>query len=145
MKATWERLEGKRSRPVLEFSREGLSFTPTEPCFYIDFQTGDFGRLQSELPGNLLKMWKAGPIIQEQATDAVGEKLRTMPGSRMPLPVKLEEKRMRDTKPRGVLKIWRTEIDGQPVILANPLFQYGFEEKLADAAIGRCVSGNDPR
>ena len=123
--AVWQQLEGDRTRPALEFSREGISFTPTDPPFYVDFATGDFGALKSDLPGSLLKKWKSGPVIGSASAPTIGEVLRKIPGKPIPLPVKLDEKQMPASKPEAVLRIWRTEIGGDPIILANPLFRYG--------------------
>ncbi|MGJ8632616.1 MAG: SNF2-related protein [Luteolibacter sp.] len=125
VRAVWQQLDGNRTKPALEFSREGIVFTPTEPPFYIDFPTGDFGKLKSNLPGNLLKMWKAGPAIQEASAAVLGEKLRKLPGKSVPLPVKLEEKQMPASKPEGILRIHRTEIAREQTILATPHFRYG--------------------
>ncbi|MDP4847222.1 MAG: DEAD/DEAH box helicase [Akkermansiaceae bacterium] len=140
VRAVWQQLEGNRTKPALEFSRKGTSFTPTEPPFYIDFATGDFGKLKSDIPGNLLRMWTSGPAIQGNFAQAIGEKLGKIPGKLLPLPVKLEEKQMPTSKPEAILRIWRTQIARQATILANPFYRYGESPLLLPADAAELVS-----
>ena len=130
VKAIWQQLEGGKMRPTLEFSRQGLRFTPTDPVFYVDFAKGLFGRLASDFPGSLLSLWLTGPIVNPKIAGPLGEKLRSIPGKSIPAPIELEEELMPKTPLRSILRIRRTDISGENTIVANPFFQYGDSPEL---------------
>ncbi len=136
VRAIWQQLEGGKMRPSLEFSREGISFTPTEPVFYVDFDKGQFGRMETDLPGSLLSLWNTGPVVNANTVRPLGEKLRAIPGKRIPAPIELEEKLMPKAPLGSILKIHRTEISGEPTIVANPYFHYGESPALLPADEG---------
>ena len=130
VKAIWEQLEGGKMRPSLEYSREGIIFTPTQPIFYVDFVQGIFGKMESDLSGNLLSLWSTGPTVNSGIAQPLGEKLRAIPGKPIPTPIELEEKTMRKAPLRSILRIRRTEISGESTIVANPYFRYGESSEL---------------
>jgi len=136
VRAVWQQLEGGKMRPSLEFSREGLSFTPTEPVFYVDFSTGAFGKMESDLPGNLLSLWNSGPVVSASIARPLGEKLRAIPGKPIPAPIELEEMSMPEEPLRSILRIRRTDISGQSSLVANPYFRYGDSSELYPADEG---------
>ncbi len=124
VKAVWKQLGGGKMKPSLEFSREGLVITPTDPVFYVDFRNGIFGKLESDLPGNVLALWETGPSVSENVVRPLGDRLRAIPGRQIPAPVELAEELMPEAPPGGVLRIRRTDISGESTCIANPFFRY---------------------
>ena len=125
VKAVWKHLDGGKMKPSLEFSREGLVITPTDPIFYVDFQDGVFGKLESDLPGNMLALWETGPSVSAALAHPLGEKLRAIPGNPIPPPIELEEILMPEAPVVGVLRIRRADISGERTFIADPFFRYG--------------------
>lgn len=130
VKAIWRQLEGGKMRPALEFSREGILLLATDPLFYVDFRVGILGKLESEMPPNLLKLWSSGPIVKGSIAKPLGEKLREIPGKRIPEPVELEEITRPNEQPKPLLKIRRTDLSGENEIVANPFFRYSDSPEL---------------
>ncbi len=57
VRAGWEHLSSGKTKPALEFSREGLVFTATETPLYIDFEKAEIGKLEADLSGKMLRLW----------------------------------------------------------------------------------------
>ena len=142
VEAVWNILPGGAMKPALEFSREDLAFAATEPPFYVDAGRALIGPLESEIPGNLLRLWTEGPAVKQSLTTQMGEKLRTLPGKPIPVPVEMEEEKRPAEALVGTLRIERGDIGGESAVLGFPAFSYGDSPPLFAADEGPQVDSH---
>eukprot|EP00903_Cladosiphon_okamuranus_P003558 g3556.t1 len=128
VQAAWTHQYDGTLKPVLKFPREGLAFVSADPALYVDFNEGLVGELESDLPGNLLRVWTQGPSVPKNSTAPVARKLNSLPvipGKKIPGPVELKEVSRDDMDPAAKLWIGRLETGTGSIIAALPTFTYG--------------------
>ncbi|WP_411826746.1 SNF2-related protein [Luteolibacter sp. AS25] len=133
VRAAWAHQYDGTLKPELRFSKNGLSFIAADPAMYVDFRENVIGELESDLPGNLLRIWTQGPHVAKNSTAPVAKKLRALPtvsGKKIPGPVELKEEAGEDVDPTAKLWIGRLQTRTGKIIAAVPTFRYGSSSEI---------------
>lgn len=116
-----ERDDGLQSLTFVDEWERPLETLPSEPPFYFDPASGDFGLLQLDMAPRMAAALSVAPPVPPEAANEVAQVLRALKGTRAPLPRTLRIKERRGGRPKPVLRLFTLPAKQQ----RSPFYEYG--------------------